>query len=218
MAVVGWVFAILLGGVGVGIATVAGLGELGMLLLSQAGLWTGMLATCWFVSHRYGSGDVGQDYRLVVWRKDLGWGVLLSIVARVATIVVLVPLYLLDDRLVEGPRQLPTLDHNTANVAAIIVIAVIGAPIIEELFFRGLVQRALETVLPVAAAIGIQALLFGAIHAMPGAGDANVGLVVAITASGAVFGFAAWKWRRLGPGIVAHAFFNLLPTIGLVLG
>ena len=217
MAVAGWVLAMVLGAIGAVIATAAGFGPLGTLILAQGALWIGMLGTCWFVSHRYGSGDIGQDYRLAFWRKDAGWGLLLSIVARVAVVVVMVGFALLGDDFVEAPRQLPELDRNAANIAALVLVTVVGAPLIEELFFRGLVQRALETVLPVALAIGLQAVLFGAIHAMPGAGVANLPLVVAITASGAVFGFAAWRWRRLGPGIAAHAFFNLVPTVVLVL-
>jgi membrane protease YdiL (CAAX protease family) len=219
MAVVGWVLAVVLGGVGAVAAHLVGFGDLGVLIAGQAGLWTGMLATCWFVSHRYGTGDLGQDYRLAFWKRDAGWGLLLSVIARAGSIAVTIPIVLvLRDDLSEVPRQLPVLDHNAANVITVLAFLVIGAPLIEELFFRGLVQRALETVLPAAAAIGLQAVLFAAVHAIPGAGVANAVLIAQVFVGGVVFGVAAWKWHRLGPAIAAHACFNALPAIAIALG
>jgi membrane protease YdiL (CAAX protease family) len=84
------------------------------------------------------------------------------------------------------------------------------APIFEEIFYRGLLQRSLlKRGLPPVVAIGITAVFFAATHfqllQLPG-------LVVA----GAVFGTLAYRADRLGPAIAAHLTFNMVTVIALL--
>jgi membrane protease YdiL (CAAX protease family) len=88
---------------------------------------------------------------------------------------------------------------------------------VEELFFRGLLQRVLESSWPAAPAIAAQAVVFGLCHISPVLGLRNVSVVVGITAFGVVQGVTARGFRRLVPGMWAHAFFNLLPVVVIAL-
>jgi uncharacterized protein len=87
-------------------------------------------------------------------------------------------------------------------------VAIVAAPIVEELFFRGLLLSALRSRLAAPLAIAVQALVFGAYHASPGYGWDNIGLVLILAGVGVVFGVAAQWSRRLGPGMVGHALIN----------
>ena len=88
--------------------------------------------------------------------------------------------------------------------------AIIGAPLIEEFFFRGFLQQALTRELPAVAAVGVQAVAFGAYHWIPTYGTANIPMILPLTAIGAAFGTFAYRTGRLGPSIVAHALMNTL--------
>ena len=57
-------------------------------------------------------------------------------------------------------------------------------------------------------AIPVQAILFGLYHVTPGLGATNVPYVLGLSAAGLALGWAAWKWRRLGPSSTAHFFVN----------
>jgi uncharacterized protein len=141
---------------------------------------------------------------------DIGRGFLIGVAARVAATIVVFLFVLLDRDL--GGTNLPTrseLGDGMAIAVAFVAIAVVLAPIVEEVFFRGLLQRSLETVLPPWAAVAVAAVLFGLAHVSVDVGSGNVAVVAATGSAGAVFGAAAWRYRRLGPSMFAHAWFNL---------
>jgi membrane protease YdiL (CAAX protease family) len=98
----------------------------------------------------------------------------------------------------------------------VIFAAVVMAPVVEELVFRGLLLRSLVKVMRAPFAILIQAVVFGVLHLNPEAGIANLGLVVILTGVGAVLGVAAHKLGRIAPTIIAHAIFNAV-VMALVL-
>jgi membrane protease YdiL (CAAX protease family) len=95
------------------------------------------------------------------------------------------------------------------------IVAVVGAPILEELVFRGVIQRSLGPRVGQQRAILIQAIFFGLYHVTPGLGSTNIPYVVGLAAAGVVLGWAAQKWRRLGPGSTAHFFVNSTSTLVL---
>ncbi len=88
-------------------------------------------------------------------------------------------------------------------------LSVLGAPVVEELFFRGLLLRSLTTSVGIGTAIVIQAVLFGCAHLSPLLGLANESVMTVITAAGVVFGITAWK-RRVATSVAAHSFFNMV--------
>ncbi len=141
---------------------------------------------------------------------DLGWGPLAwvatftgQVVVAVAILIVKIP-YTTNtsgkgfDRLVDR-----RLIYTTFAVVAVIV-----APFVEELVFRGLVLRALRSRLPLVPSVFIQGVLFGCAHIQLAYGWRNIGLVMVLSWVGISFGFVAAWMRRLGPTILAHALMN----------
>ena len=103
--------------------------------------------------------------------------------------------------------------HRRGYALAVLFLAVLVAPVVEEIIFRGLLQRGLMSVLPPWVAIGIQGLLFGAAHVSPDRGMGNIGLALVLAAVGVVFGVAAHLTRRLGPTMIAHAIVNAVAMV-----
>lgn len=94
-------------------------------------------------------------------------------------------------------------------LTVMIVLACIGAPIVEELVFRGGIFRYARMRLPRWSALLLPACLFAALHA-------NLATAVPLVALGVVFSLAYERTGRLGTSMVAHALFNL-NTILLIL-
>jgi membrane protease YdiL (CAAX protease family) len=217
------------GGLVTGIALALGLALLASLLpvrtkapqlvAGQLGLWTGLLGACVIASRRWGTGRVLADLGLrVEGLADVLRGFVISLIGRVAAVFVIVPLLLINRRFLGsnlGPFRATQRDH--AALVVLTVIAVIGAPIVEELFFRGLLLRSLQHSLGAPLAVATQAVVFGLCHANPIYGLRNVSVIAVITMLGVVLGMTANHYRRLGPGAMAHGFFNLVSTLVVIL-
>lgn len=186
-------------------------------IVAQAVLWSGLLLTCALVSRRYATASLEDDYALSFRAPDIGRGALISVIARVLAIPLVVPLvFLLDLDSKENLNNLDDVARGPLGVTFALVALLVGAPLVEELFFRGLLQRALESRLAPWAAIGIQALLFGVAHVSVPLEAANAVVFAGTFVAGVVLGVAVWRYHRLGPGIVAHSLFNLVPAVFLV--
>ena len=101
---------------------------------------------------------------------------------------------------------------------ALAVTAVIAAPIVEEMVFRGIVMRGLRARLGAALTVTVQAVFFGAAHFDPVRGTGNIGLVMVLSSVGGAFGLGAYLLRRIGPTILAHAIFNGVVLIIVLTG
>jgi membrane protease YdiL (CAAX protease family) len=145
---------------------------------------------------------------------DVGWGLLVSFIARFAGFILLIPLVMINRHLIGSDvAPLRGARHDPSVLVAVVLLVVIGAPFIEELFFRGLLLRSLRSLAGAAGAIFVQGLVFGALHMRPSYGLGNVSIFVVIAAMGIIQGVVAERFRRLGPGIVAHGFFNLFALL-----
>lgn len=204
----------LVGGVALAIAgEAAGLPDIAILLLNLVALWSGLLTACWLASRRYGTGDLRHDFGLQIGGKDIGWGLLMSVAAKLAGAIAIIP-FVTNKRLVGNNQGVyGKVDANVGTFLVFAAVAVIGAPIVEELFFRGLLLRSLTTVVGAGWAIVVQAILFGVAHVSPLLGLANVSVVTIIFAAGVIFGVTAWWRRRVGTSIVSHSAFNLISVI-----
>jgi membrane protease YdiL (CAAX protease family) len=95
-------------------------------------------------------------------------------------------------------------------VILLILIVGICAPVVEEIFYRGFFQEALrKRGLPAAAAIGINALVFGLSHG-------QLLQLPALVLFGLVAGILAHRSGRLGPAIAAHVAFNMVTVVALL--
>lgn len=98
------------------------------------------------------------------------------------------------------------MERMTKDKATLIILAVVMAPIFEEIVFRGIIQKGLinKGVNPWKA-IGISAVVFGLVHGNPWQ---FVGAVLL----GGVLGFVYYKTKSLLLPILLHAFNNLVSS------
>lgn len=171
----------------------------------------------WLISRWKGLG-ITLDWRLLPLRAaDFKVGPLLAVCcfvgAQVATVVVavLVGLENPDDASNSGVL---TDSRGSMWLIGMIGLVVVGAPLAEELLFRGLMLRVLEKSFGSVFAVVVSSLLFALPHWQAAASwqEATV-LLSAITVVGLVLAVGAVATGRLGPSIMAHFLFNLVGTI-----
>jgi uncharacterized protein len=163
---------------------------------------------CRFASRRWGTGRLGADIGLRLRWADLGWGPIVWLAALGTQVAAALVVTALGVPIANNTEAIDDASIDRTYIVAIVVTAVIAAPIVEEMVFRGVVLRSLRSRLPWVATIAVQAVLFGLAHVDPVRGAGNVGLVIVLSGVGAAFGVAAALLRRIGPAIVAHALFN----------
>lgn len=177
--------------------------ELGIATL--AGWLTFVAAVAW-ASSRFGSGDLVRDLSIRFAPAD-ALGVVVGIVGQ----LVLVPaLYIPLRELWPSTFSKANLEDRAQDLAdkaggfdtvLLALIVVIGAPLVEELVYRGLLQRSVMRPLGRVVGVVLVAAVFALIHLTP---VEYPGLFVA----GLLFGGCFASTGRLGTAIVAHAAFN----------
>lgn len=199
------------------VLAVVGLPDPVVVLGAAAGLYGVLVWWCQQVARRYGTGRLAADLGLRLQRIDLLTGVGTWLAAAFAQGAVVLVLHALGAPLGSNSDFVRESTNDATQFLAVALIAVVVAPIVEELYFRGLLLRSFQSRLSPATAVVAQALIFGLIHFRIGLGRGNITLVLALATVGAVFGVAASWARRLGPAIVGHACFNLVAVL-VVLG
>jgi uncharacterized protein len=165
-------------------------------------------------SRKWGSGSLKRDVGFEFQPVDLGWGLLTGLSAYIALIAAAIVVAVTHLPTTSNTRDLVGERHTVVLVFA--GIGVLVAPVVEELFFRGVLLRSFRSRLGPAPAIAAQAIVFGMFHFALRYGWGNIGLVLSISALGAVFGVAAHQTRRLAPGMVAHAIVNTVAFIAIL--
>lgn len=202
-------------------------------------VWLTMLSVCVLVSKRRGYGSLARDFGLRIRWIDVAIGFGCGIAARL--LVALLAFLIL---LVWPPEDGGLLESNvnlflTGNGWWILINAFIGgvliAPILEELFFRGFILRAVQNAiwlggaesraggswpirqgterrpLPLATttAVLVSAMVFAVVH-LGAVSDLQsaVLLLVSIFVMGVVCGALTVLTGRLGSAIVTHMVFN----------
>ncbi|CAN5794701.1 hypothetical protein BH10ACT1_BH10ACT1_42720 [soil metagenome] len=182
-------------------------------LVQSPFLWFGFVGVPLFVAATKGRGFVA-DFRFRIRASDVGVGAVVGVVAQlvVVPLVTLPFLWLTDtdvDKLGEPAQKLADKVGGAPSVVLFVAIIAIGAPLAEEIFFRGLLLRSLENRLGSGWAIAISAMVFGITHF-------ELLQLPALAAAGAIFAVLAVKTDRLGPAIVAHMAFNLTTVVHLI--
>lgn len=161
----------------------------------------------YYVRRRWGSGrfaSVGWRFRWV----DLAWGPVTWLSAVGVQLALAAVVLIFDIPLSSNVESLSDADADRAYLIATAVAAVIAAPVVEELVFRGLVLRGLLSRVGAVSAVALQGALFGVAHVDPVRGVGNLGLAIVLSGVGVALGTAAYLTRRLGPAVIAHAIFN----------
>ncbi|MDP1807477.1 MAG: CPBP family intramembrane metalloprotease [Acidimicrobiales bacterium] len=185
--------------------------------VSQMGLWTGMVGAAVIASRRKGAGTLAEDFGLKGKWSDIGLGVLVAFAVQLLVLPGIAYLMrpLLGEPEVSGPVQ-DLLDRSQGLAFAGLILSVaVGAPIVEELFFRGLLLRSLQRRVPDWAAVVISAVAFGIAHGSALPVDAVLLVMISLTVFGAILAVLAIRTGRLGPSIVTHAVFNLFTLLYL---
>jgi membrane protease YdiL (CAAX protease family) len=96
-----------------------------------------------------------------------------------------------------------------AGIVALVLVVCVGAPIAEEVFFRGLLLRATERRFGTGIALVVSTVVFGLGHLQ--------GIQLpALLLFGAVAGVLTVRTGRLGPAILCHMGFNTWTIIQLL--
>jgi membrane protease YdiL (CAAX protease family) len=191
-------------------------GNLALLVVSEAGLWTGLFGTCVVTSHRYGTGKVQNDFRLRFRWLDLLIGLVGAIVARCFAALVLIPFLHLVRTAGNADQTLDSVTKlGASGWTVLIVLSCIGAPFFEEMFFRGLLQGQLVERFGPGIAIAVTAVVFGAAHIANDPGVAGLLLALTVGAAGVVLGVVRHLTGRLGSSIATHALFNVTAIVAL---
>jgi uncharacterized protein len=209
-----WVAGVVVGGAIAGASGASTLVEAGpgWLAASALGQWTPMVAAIVFLGRRFGTGDLVRDFGLSFRPVDL-----LGVPIGVFTQLVLVRLVYLPleglwpdaftmDKIEQRARDTYDSAHG-GGVVLLVLVVVVGAPLVEELAYRGLLQGAFTRRLNDWVGLVVVAAWFALIHFQP---VEIPGLFVV----GLVLGVAAIRTDRLGMSVVAHMAFN---ATGLVL-
>jgi len=179
------------------------------LLISQLALWVGFVGAVIVNSHRNGTGSLRTDYGLSLPRLgDLWRGVSGGLLGRLVPLLLLIVIVLAGSGFGRpngaSPKVLGVVPSGMAGWVVVVTLAVAGAPIVEELFFRGLIQGAFTRRVGPIPAIFITAVMFSVAHVF------NEGLFAPLILfpAAVILGYLRYKTGRLAAGMVAHSVFN----------
>lgn len=183
---------------------------LGSLVLLQVPLWIGLFGT-----------PLLARSRGLRWKEQMGWRMRLAdapagIAIGLFLQFVLLPLLyvpileVFDDLDVEKPaRELTALAESPIEIAILVFMTVVAAPLTEEVFFRGLLQGALRDRFGPARAVAISSLAFAVVHF-------QVVQFPALLVIGVVHGLLVLATRRLGVALWSHTAFNAATVLVLL--
>jgi uncharacterized protein len=186
---------------------------LGWLAVAQLGLWFGLLGVPYLAARLKGNG-MRRDFGLRIDWPDLPIGGVCGWVGQFAILwLVYIPLRWFTDvtaeEISEPARSMTDRATGPLGVVLLVLIVGVGAPIVEEIFYRGLLQGSLVRRWGAVWGIGIAAVLFAVAHG-------QLLQLPALALAGALFGVLAHLSGRLGPAIVAHVVFNMTAVILLL--
>ncbi|NNE73765.1 MAG: CPBP family intramembrane metalloprotease [Acidimicrobiales bacterium] len=203
-------------------AIFSGIDNIGQVGLPMSVLFFGLLGQqaamgAWplYVARRFGQG-LAADLRLKFDR--FGHDVVLGLAVGTAMIFVAGLMSVVASTVMSLEGSASNTESVTEAAASgwqwpTIALAVLGAPIVEELFFRGLLLRALEGKWGKIVAVALSSVVFTLIH-YNGAGlPETVVLFSAIGTVAVVLGVVVVKTNRLLIAIVAHAVFNAMGVL-----
>jgi membrane protease YdiL (CAAX protease family) len=180
----------------------------------QVPFWVVLVGGTVLCSRRKGTGDLTVDMGLRAEPRDALVGLPLGALTQLVLVPLLyVPIFWFSDvdpdELSDAAREL-TDRANGAGVVVLVLLVVIGAPIVEELFFRGFVMGAIDRALGTGWGLWLSALFFGATHF-------QLLQLPALVLFGLVAGVLVHRYGRLGPAIFAHMAFNAVTIVILLL-
>jgi len=179
--------------------------------LLTAPLWAGLIGVPLVVSKWKGLGPVA-DFGLRMKATDIPFGIAVGVVSQLGGVWLIYRLlspWIDPDEVDDAARELTDMVGGGWSLLVLVLLVGVGAPIAEEIFFRGLLFRALGRRLgPIVAILG-SAILFGLTHF-------QLIQLPALVAFGVVLALLVQFTDRLGPAIWAHVGFNLTTLVVLL--
>jgi uncharacterized protein len=177
----------------------------------QIPLWACLLGVPIIATITKGNGPV-RDLGLRIRPVDVPVGLAIGVASQVVLVpLVYVPIFWLfgHQDVSAAARELTDRATDPFSIVMLFLIVGIGAPVAEELFFRGLTQRsATRRFGPTIAWVGTAAF-FAVTHF-------EFLQLPALFLFGLILGWLARRTGRLGPSICAHLGFNLMAAAALV--
>lgn len=184
---------------------------IGAVVAAAVALWSTLVAGLVWVSRTRGTGSLTTDYGLRFAPIDL-LGIPIGVACQLLLLrLVYWPLRSIwpatfdENRVEQSARDLFDRAHGAWMIALVLMVTV-GAPLVEELVYRGLLQGSIARRLPGWVAVVTVAAWFALIHFRP---VEYPGLF----AFGLVLGASALLTRRLGLGVMAHCAFNATAVV-----
>ena len=183
-------------------------------VLLQVPLWLGLAGAPVLAARRKGT-SLTVDFGFRMERLDVPIGLAIGVALQLVLVpLIYVPLRLFGgdtDEVSEPARDIVDNAVGPLGVVLLLLVVGLGAPVVEELFYRGLTQRALlKRIGRPAWAVVIAALFFALAHLQ----SLQFPALVAV---GIAFGVLAQRSGRLGPSIFAHMGFNLTTAVVFLL-
>jgi membrane protease YdiL (CAAX protease family) len=190
------------------------------LTVSVVGVWGSVVAAIVLASRRHHL----PIRRLFVapktfgaWWAAIGIGIGSGVVLRIASAIIGSPFvrWVQEEQRNRAPIDGFELSGRTLLVAFLVIC--VGAPLFEELFFRGVLLPTLVRRMPVQVAMVVQALLFASLHLSTRMGIASALLTFTVVGMGGYgLAFIRVKTHSLVPAIVAHATFNAIALMAAI--
>ncbi len=184
------------------------------------GLWVGFIGAPWLASRTQGTRHLLSDLGVRFRWADL-WGLAIGVGAQYGIALLYWP-FQHDIHNMNAPGQKLTGGAHGAGIVVVVVATVIVVPFMEELFFRGLLFKALARLFTppgpgttrargagVVLAVIVDGLLFGLAH---GEWVQFAGLAL----FGAILAAISYRSGRLGMNMLAHASFNLIAVVSIL--
>ena len=175
----------------------------------QSALWIGTLGIPLWLYY-----SKGISWRQFGWRfkrSDIFKGLLIGLGTQIAAGLLYLPLYVIFDDIDVSEPAKELVDKATGlGVFLLFLVVVVGAPVVEEIFYRGLTLKAFEKKMGSRLALVASSLLFAVAHL-------QFVQFPALFLFGFVAAYLARKYDRLGRAVWAHVGFNATTVIALLL-
>ena len=212
-AVVGYLVGIVAGATASGIAVSIHGDSYGLpvLIAGSVGLWVGFIGAPLVATRWRGRASLARDFGFEARWTDAFIGVPAGVSAQLVVVpAIYLPIRLFTRVDTDGPARQLTERARGPGMVALVAVVVIGAPIAEELFFRGLLLRSAIGRYGPGRGILLTTTIFAATHfqlvQFPG-----------LFIAGLLLAGLAVTTDRLGPAIWAHAAFNATTVLLLLL-
>jgi membrane protease YdiL (CAAX protease family) len=182
------------------------------------GLWAGFFGAAWLASSVRGTRSLVRDVGLRFRWIDL-IGIPIGVGGQILVVLMYIPIahHVHDfNQRFDAPSQRLTGGSHGLGYTVIAILTVVGAPFFEELFFRGVLLRSLARLFGTiggwvgpSLAIIISGVIFGLAHA-------ESLQLLGLAVFGIILSFVAYRTGRLGMNMVAHATFNLMAVVAVV--